>query len=101
MAGVAPRAGTTGAGTAGLPFIGGMESDRPCCPPAATGGTAIPDAVGGRKGFLVALAYERAVAGTGARPKGDDVPLIEAEGEWAWLTVCVTLVGAWGGRTGC
>ena len=101
IAGAAPTVGTAGGGIAGLPFIGGKESDLPCCAPTATGGVVMPDAVGGWNGFLVALAYEGAVAGTGAGPKGDAVPLIEADGECAWLTVCVTLVGAWGGRTGC
>jgi len=56
-------------GTAGwmgfFPFTGEMELLFPCCdcagPPTATGGSVL-DAIGGDEmGFLVALAYERAV----------------------------------------
>jgi len=56
-------------GTAGwmgfFPFTGEIELPFPCCgcaePPTATGGSVL-DAIGGDEmGFLVALAYERAV----------------------------------------
>lgn len=55
-------------GTAGvmgpLPFTGEMELLLPCCgagPPTATGGAVLDAIAGDETGFLVALAYERAV----------------------------------------
>ena len=55
----APTAGTAG-GITTLPFTGELVSGLPCCtsvePPDATCGVELPDAEGGEKVFLVAVA---------------------------------------------
>lgn len=70
-----------------FPFTGEIEPDLPCCAdvraPPATGGVELPDAEGTENGFLVALAYVRAVAAAGTAARGDVVPLVDAVGECA------------------
>ena len=52
--------------------------------------------------FLVALAYERAVAAAGTAARDEEAPLVEEEGECARLPACDALdgVGACGEMVG-
>ncbi len=88
-------------GTAGktepLLFTDDMEVLWPCCAgaelPTATAGDepAVLDAIGGEKGFLVAFAYDRAVAEAGAAARGDVVPPIEVLLDCAVPEFCVAV----------